>query len=198
MNPSSKYLLTQSLLSSYKYYLINGDKEEFLRVLNREKGETSKAMLDGIEFEDTVWKAANGWEIPADHKWHDCVYETASIIKDGVYQAKISRDLEVGGITYVIYGIFDFLKAGVIYDTKFSKTYRVGKYLDSPQHPFYFFLCPEAYQFTYLISDGKFVYKESYTPTDDNAILRWIRGFANFLDKQGLTEVYQEKWKSKY
>lgn len=169
-----------------------------MRVLNREKGETSKAMLDGIEFEDMVWKAANGWEVLEDHKWRDCVLETASIIKDGAYQAKMSRDIEVDGNIYVIYGIFDFLKAGVIYDTKFSKTYRVGKYLDSPQHPFYFFLCPEAYQFTYLISDGKFVYKESYTPTDDNAILRWIRGFANFLDKQGLTEVYQKKWKSKY
>ena len=126
------------------------------------------------------------------------VTEIADIVKDGQYQVKLSRDLTVDGIAFVCYGILDFLKAGVIYDTKFSKTYHVGKYLDSPQHPMYFYLCPEAYKFEYIISDGKWVYREQYTPDEVTPIESTIKHFMAFVETFGLVDTYCKNWKSKY
>ena len=104
----------------------------------------------------------------------------------------------MNGVTFVCYGILDFLKAGVIIDTKFSKTYRVGKYLDSPQHPMYFYLCPEAYRFDYIISDGSFVYRESYYPEDTEPIERTISKFMEWLEKTKNVRLFCENWRSKY
>lgn len=193
-----KFLITQSLLSSWQYGIASGDLGEFKEALERKHKPPTKAMLDGQRFENVVESVTTGTAIESDHEWYRPVTEIADIVKDGQYQVKLSRDLTVGGITFVCYGILDFLKCGVIYDTKFSKTYHVGKYLDSPQHPMYFYLCPEAYEFTYIISDGKWVYQETYKPDDVEPIECTIKHFMDFLDKFGLVNTYCENWKSKY
>ena len=46
MSGQSKFLLTQSLLSSWQYALKNGTMEEVQRALRREKTPQTKAMLD--------------------------------------------------------------------------------------------------------------------------------------------------------
>ena len=171
---------------------------EFAETLQRKRKQPTKAMLDGQRFENVVESVATGTVIEPDHEWHRPVTEIADIVKGGQYQVKLSRELIVDGITFVCYGILDFLKAGVIYDTKFSKTYHVGKYLDSPQHPMYFYLCPEAYKFEYIISDGKWVYREQYTPDEVTPIESIIKHFMAFVETFGLVDTYCENWKSKY
>ena len=52
----NKFLLTQSLLSSWQYALKSGEWGELLSTLRREKKPQSKAMLDGIRFENVVGK----------------------------------------------------------------------------------------------------------------------------------------------
>ena len=193
-----KFLITQTLLSSWQYAIASGDMKEFAETLQRKKKPPTKAMLDGQRFENVVESVATGITIEPDHEWYRPVTEIANIVKDGQYQVKLSRGLTIDGITFVCYGILDFLKCGVIYDTKFSKTYHVGKYLDSPQHPMYFYLCPEAYKFEYIISDGKWVYREIYRPDDVEPIERTIKHFMDFLDSLGLVNTYCENWKSKY
>ncbi len=79
------------------------------------------------------------------------------------------------------YGVLDYLKCGVIYDTKYSKTYKVNKYLDSPQHPMYFVLAPEAYEFQYKICDGEWIYTEIYRPGEVEPIERPYRISGRFL-----------------
>ena len=198
MRAPNKFLITQSLLSSWQYSLSSGDLTEFKEALQRKRKPPTKAMLDGQRFENIVESVATGTAIETDHEWYKPVTEIAEIIRDGQYQVKLSRDLEVNGITFICYGILDFLKAGTIYDTKFSKTYHVGKYLDSPQHPMYFYLCPEAREFTYIISDGKWVYQESYRPEDSEPVEHIIRRFMAFMDTFCLVDTYCENWKSKY
>ena len=193
-----KFLITQSLLSSWQYGMASGDLSEFKEALERKHKPPTKAMLDGQRFENVVESVATGTVIEPDHEWYRPVTEIADIVKDGQYQVKLSRDLTVDGITFVCYGILDFLKAGVIYDAKFSKTYHVGKYLDSPQHPMYFYLCPEAYKFEYIISDGKWVYREQYTPDEVTPIESTIKHFMAFVETFGLVDTYCENWKSKY
>ena len=193
-----KFLITQSLLSSWQYGIASGDLGEFKEALERKHKPPTKAMLDGQRFENVVESVATGIAIDPDHEWYRPVTEIANIVKDGQYQVKLSRDLTIDGITFVCYGILDFLKCGVIYDTKFSKTYHVGKYLDSPQHPMYFYLCPEAYKFEYIISDGKWVYREQHTPDEITPIENTIRHFMAFTETFGLVDTYCENWKSKY
>ena len=96
------------------------------------------------------------------------------------------------------YGIRDFLKAGIIYDTKCSKTYKVGKCLDSPQHPMYFYLCPEVRQFEYIISDGDYVYREAYSPEETDPIQNTIAGFMAWMERMRLVRLYCDNWRSKY
>ena len=193
-----KFLITQSLLSSWQYGIASGDISEFREALERKRKPPTKAMLDGQRFENVVESVATGIAIEPDHEWYRPVTEIAEIVKDGQYQVKLSRDLTVDGITFVCYGILDFLKCGVIYDTKFSKTYHIGKYLDSPQHPMYFYLCPEAYKFEYIISDGKWVYREQYTPDEITPIESTIKHFMDFTEAFGLVDTYCENWTSKY
>ena len=195
---NNKFLLTQSLLSSWQYALKSGGLDEFLSTLRREKKAQSKAMLDGIRFENVVHAVSEGAEIEPGHEWYKPVVEICEIITQGQYQVKASRPLLVDGVEFVCYGILDFLKAGVIYDTKFSKTYHVGKYLDSPQHPMYFYLCPEVFRFEYIISDGSFVYRETYLPEDTEPIETIARQFMAWMDKTNLVDLYCQNWRSKY
>jgi len=110
----------------------------------------------------------------------------------------MSRPLTMEGIEFVCYGVADFVKAGIIYDTKFSHKYKAGKYLTSPQHPMYFYLCPEAYEFQYLICDGMSCYKEAYRPEDTEPIEDIIRRFLSWMRRTGRMEEYTKNWISKY
>ena len=198
MSGPNKFLLTQTLLSSWQYLIKGGDMDEFLAALRREKKPQNKAMLDGVRFENMVHAVSEGAEITPEQEWYKPIVEICEIITQGQYQVKASRPLVVDGVEFICFGILDFLKAGVIYDTKFSKAYRVGKYLDSPQHPMYFYLCPEVRMFEYIISDGSYVYRESYLPEDTEPIETTIRQFMAWLDKTNLVDLYCQNWRSKY
>lgn len=195
----NKFLITQSLISSWEYSFVKEDGyKEFLKTLHREHTPPTTAMLDGQRFESVVNSVCDGIEIYPEHEWYKPITELAETLTGSQQQVKLSRDLTVNGITFVCYGILDFLKAGIIYDTKYSKTYHVGKYLNSPQHPMYFYLVPEARQFTYLICDGKYVYRETYYPDETEPIERIITRFMDYLDKKNLVSTFCENWRSKY
>ena len=198
MSGTSKFLLTQSLLSSWQYAMKGGTMEEFRSVLRREPQPQTPAMLDGIRFENLVQSVCEGQELDSTHEWYKPVTKIAGIVQGGQYQVKASREIVVDGVCFVCYGILDFLKAGIIYDTKLSKTYKFGKYLNSPQHPMYFYLCPEVREFQYLVSDGKDAYCETYRPDDVEPIEHTIRKFMQWLDKTDNVRLFCEHRRSKY
>lgn len=89
----------------------------------------------------------------------------------------------------------DAVKCGEIYDIKRVKKYDVGKYLNSPQHPEYFFCIPEANKFTYLVcDDSKSVYRESYYPKETVCITDITEQFINYLKQEKLFDIFMEKW----
>lgn len=107
------------------------------------------------------------------------------------------RDMVIDGIPFLLYGRLDVLKAGEIYDIKFSHSYRPGKYLDSPQHPMYFACCPEVERFTYLVSNGRDLYREIYTRNETPEIETIVKPFVQYLEFSELDELYAEKWKAR-
>lgn len=125
--------------------------------------------------------------------------KVAEYVAGGQYQVKLQRELQTCGMTFLVYGILDCLKAGEIFDIKFkTKSFGslelAGSYLESPQHSAYFYICPEAYKFTYLVSDGADLYTEEYTPEMTRPIEEIISDFVQFLNDTNNLSTYKEKW----
>lgn len=196
----ARCLMTQSLLSAWQYNLSGGPQEEFLKVLRREKTEQTQAMLYGIEFERLVWECACGKKPDEKHKWAKGVSEIAEIVSGGAYQAVLSEEAEIDGEEYMLYGIADFVKRGIIFDVKFSKRYEargnVNYYLTSPQAPMYLRLLPQAGRFVFLISDGVRAFKEIYERDELTPIESTIAAFAKNLKRRGLWETYAAMWRT--
>lgn len=198
------FLLTHSLLSSWLYAMKDNPYEdmtterdpeaEFLRVLRREPTETTEAMQNGIIFEDMV---TNIEAADPDHKWYDAAKKAAAYVQGSVPQYKAKKMLLVDGVEILLYGRLDFLKAGQVIDTKFSKTYDRGKYIDSTQHPVYLELIPEAESFMYLVSNGTEVWTEVYRRDETKGIRPVISDFLTWLKAKGYMDLYVKHWEAK-
>ena len=201
----ARYLMTQSLLSSWAYAFDCSEsnaeeaKEAFIRSLKREPSETNQAMLDGQAFEREVYAAAAGAKRDPHPKWENGIQKVATIIQGAPVQVKASREIEVCGFTFLVYGILDALKAGVIYDVKykvksFGSLDLAGYYLDSAQHPAYLYIVPEAREFQYLVSDGEDLYVERYTRQEARHIGDILGEFIPSITDMGLLDCFKENW----
>ena len=197
--------ITKTLLESWRYCFscAEGYEDEayadFLKTLRREPSETTEAMLNGLAFEDRCYRAAEGKTIRSDAKWREGALKVAEVIKGAQIQVSISRPIEVDGTTYLLKGVLDALKAGVIYDVKFlnkslGSADVYGKWLNCTQHPAYFYLVPEAHEFQYVGSDGSDVYIETYQRDQTPYIGEIIHDFLEFLKGEGLMDVFAERW----
>ena len=222
-----RYLMTQSLLSSWAY-TFNAPEDyegeamlDFLSTLNREKKEPTEAMQNGIDFENLVTAILNGSPAAAqhdkvwgkdiikeklvpvqEHKWYAGASKVAKILQGARLQVSVMRNTSVSWTPLLLYGILDGLKAGIIYDIKFLNKGMggadlAGKYLESPQHPMYFELVPAAYEFQYLVSDGTDLYIETYSRQETPPIDTEIENFLNWLNAAGYMQIYKEKWLAK-
>ena len=199
------YLLTHSLLSSWLYAMksnayddITNEKDslaEFVRTLKKEQATQTQAMVNGLVFEDLVTDIVNG-DADTDHRWYRAAEKAAQMIKGGQLQYKAKKQLVVSGVPILLYGRLDVLKAGEIIDTKFSESYERGKYFHSTQHPTYFELIPEAYQFVYLISNGTEVWTETYRRDETPSIIPIIADFIDYLKANNLWDIYTSYWKA--
>ena len=199
-------LMTHSLLSSWLYTMKENPFEdmtterdpmaEFMQTLRREPTPTTEAMQNGIDFEDLVTDIIHGRADPK-APWYTAVERVARRCAGGVLQYKARKPIEVGGVQLLLYGRLDCLKAGEIIDVKFSKSYDVGKYFSSTQHPTYFELIPEARRFTYLVSNGSAVWPETYRRDEAPSIFPVISDFLDWLRATDLIGLYLEKWATK-
>ncbi len=200
------YLLTHSLLSSWLYSLRENPyedmetekdaREEFMKVLRREPVDVTEAMQNGIEFENLVTACIQNAG-DRSNKWFDAASAVASELRGAQLQFVASKRVLIAGQEYVLYGRFDALKAGVISDIKFTKSYDKGKYFDSTQHPMYMFLMPTAQEFTYIVSNGSGVWHETYTREETKDIFPIITAFLAWLEDAGLLDLYREHWTAK-
>ena len=125
---NNRYLITQSLLSSWNYMFDCFDgceddaKEEFINTLHRIPKETTPEMQNGIDFENEVYMVTHGVQRNPHPKWESGIQAVAKEIMYAPNQIKVSREMpSVYGMDLLIYGILDSLKCGTIYDVKFSK-----------------------------------------------------------------------------
>lgn len=189
--------ITKTLLDSYLWLFKKEDGyEDFLRTLNREKAKPTTAMLLGQQYENVLNSVLNGEKLPEDHEWKAPISEMYMELWRSRQQVTVFREIEVEGQSILLHGVLDYLKAGRIWDCKFTKNYHLNKYhwSETSQTSMYLALVPEAYDFTYIISDGKWVYRERYPKDIVPPIENYIKNFMKFLKQHGLWEVYVEKW----
>ncbi len=218
-------MITHSLLSSWLYSIKEDpfsdattedtSRDDFLRVLRREPTPTSEAMQNGIDFENLVTEIVNGGhsemvmevlqepnsgeiiESKKYPKWFGAAVQVARMIQGGKLQVVARETVQISRMEILLYGRLDVLKAGHIYDIKFSKGYERGKYISSTQHPMYMELVPGAEDFTYLVSNGTDVWTETYRRDETPAIGPIIRDFLGWLEENGLMQIYLTHWGTK-
>lgn len=198
-----RYLVTHSLLSSW-LHTIKGNPyedattekdpmEDFMHVLRREPTQTTEAMQNGIDFEDLVTAIIEGHE-DQQNPWYTEAHKIAHRCSGGILQYKAKKPVTVAGTKLLLYGRLDCLKAGDIIDIKFTKKYEAGKFTSSTQHPMYMELIPEARRFTYLISNGRESWAESYWREETPDIRPIIENFLDWLHDSDLWSEYEAHW----
>ena len=193
----NKVRVTKSLLDSWLYsYKKEDGYEDFLRTLNREKTPPTQAMLDGTAYENMLNNVLNGEPIYMDNQYYDVLIEMAYELQGSQQQVVLFKDVDINGQPTLLHGVLDYLIAGHIYDCKFSKTYHLNKYLweYTTQTGMYLALVPEAFDFTYIITDGKYVYRERYPRDIVPPVEYQINQFYKFLKSHDLWSVFVEKW----
>ena len=115
-NNKDIYLITPSLLNSWKNLLEKEyvTVEDFNQVLNREPTPSSESIEKGFMFE----------------KWCENHYPET---QGGVFQYAAKKPISFGNMEFLLYGRMDCIKAGIIYDFKYTANYECGKYYGNPQ-----------------------------------------------------------------
>jgi hypothetical protein len=197
------YSLTPSLLSSWQYYLDAGEEWEesaesdFIRTLKREKMEPTPAMQDGINFENRVEALCEGKPVTflEGEDYERCVREVADWVRGGTWQVNTSKIIAVDGVSFLFHGRMDILKGPWIYDLKFSKSFDIGKYRDSPQTIGYLACEPGPVGIRYLVCDGSRVFVDEYRREDVGSVdslvaefWQWVAALPRFGD------LYRKFW----
>lgn len=160
-----------------------------------------EGVTDAAEISKLVGKIKRTVYAAAPPEWDRGVNAVASVLRGAQFQVKVSAPLEVDGMAFVLHGVLDGLKAGTIFDVKFTNTKlgsmdAYGKYLESPQHPAYFELVPEAHTFQYLLSDGDDLYIETYPRNQTCDIRKIISDFIRSITLMGLLDTYKARWQA--
>ena len=194
----AKIRVTKSLLDAWLYsFKVEDGYDKFLLTLNRQKTPPTEAMLDGTRYENCLNTDLHGELLPTDHEWYSVIVEMAGELQGSQQQVVLFRDTVVGDQPILLHGVLDYLREGHIWDCKYSKRYSLNKYFwdYTSQTAMYLALVPEARDFTYIISDGKYVYREKYPREIVPPIEPTIKNFLTFCEKQNLMTILHEKWR---
>ena len=201
--------ITQSLISAWDYWNSSTDETRdeayasFLAKIRREPSPDTVTTANGRFFEDAIRAEVEGKPFPnwllSQKGMADGVAAIAPMVHGATFQMNLFRRFSVGTHEMILHGVADAVKAGTIYDFKlktksFHSTYLPGSYLNSSQHPAYFFAMPEAREFVYLVSDGCDLYTERYIPSEVTPFPAIATEFIDSLKALGLFETYCEKW----
>lgn len=198
----TRYLLTPSLYSSWSYFYSSEKKtkQDFLNTLLKIKEPPTENMLKGIKLEEDIRSVCEGrpWSSNEDEDWGSVVLNIAEIVRGGLWQESVSKEVNIFGMTFLLYGKADNVKRDWIYDIKFTENYDIGKYLENIQHDLYM-VCAEIPNFSYLITDGSNFWREDYhlESYTENHLKTWLAAMVeNIFSDQDFKKAYLENWKA--
>lgn len=194
------YRITHSLLESWRRATdadAAGTTEDFIQTLRRVPKPQTDAMLRGIKFENEITDiVVHGGRVSKGVE-DKVILSFARKVAGSTPQVRAEKKVIVRNKPLYLVGVADFVRAGIIYDTKRVSRYEYGKYIDSTQHPMYFELFPEARRFDYLIYDGQYAYTETYRPDECRPIIETIGEFLDYLQDTCLMPTYEQYWEER-
>ena len=196
------YRLTHTLLESW-HRATDPEADDkafasFLNLLERKKTPKTPAMKAGIAFETAVNQYVSSQTVNIeDARMLKAVTQFGNRLRGAQLQVRAEKLVEIGGMPFLLVGVADALRAGIITDIKRPMRYEYGRYSLSTQHPMYMELFPEAIRFDYLIFDGAYCYREQYRRGDFTPIQDIILAFVRYLNDADLMCVYQKYWEEK-
>lgn len=180
-------LVTPSLLNGFDW--LNGcpaswkDKahEDFEKQLKRiYDEEMPEPIRAGVHFEKAVYAMAHK-KSPNREKGSQFFWQVVDRVKDGAFQQKTKKYVDIDGLEYCLYGKIDVRLPNEIVDIKTTTNYRgQRKYLDGWQHIMYTFTTGVS-KFTYLVVEWQQVANKQYEildlhevtyDADDRALLK--------------------------
>ena len=188
--------VTPSLINSYRYWA-NFDKgvyddpevgeakeaaalQDFKDYLCRVERPTSEAAQAGIDFENKL--TTYDFSDVEDETLRNIYIDMAHKVKGGLWQVKLTKVLDVKGLTISLEGKTDVIKQSKIFDVKRTSKYDIGKFQGNIQHASYI-LMSEINDFEYLINENdKNFYVESYTLTQGQAYNEVVSGIIELID----------------
>jgi len=200
----TKYLITPTLLNSFKYYQNDQWKEpaesrlDFLKTLSRERFAPNEAMQKGIDFENDINAICNG-DITNTDNFKEPHFGIAKIVKGGLWQQSVKKEITIGSNDFILYGRTDVIKGNTIYDIKYTKNYDLGKFTGSSQHRIYLY-CTDMPEFKYLVSNGDQYWVETYFNNSniEDEIKSMISDVMGYFDNdQEAKKLFLTKWESK-
>ena len=78
-------------------------------------------MENGIALETLVNARISDLSVEPIPEWESGVKAVSEVVRGSAMQVKLSKDIVVDGQPILLYGIADYVKAGTIYDCKFSE-----------------------------------------------------------------------------
>lgn len=202
-----RYVIRQSLYDSWRWYQKLEDRttEDFLKTLQNAQDAPNEAMQKGVALEADVLTCTQGFT-PAEGapEYLECVAQVADIVKGGAWQVKLSKEIMLDGVPYLLQGTADVVKRDWIHDIKYAGNYELGKYLGKIQHLVYMFITGIE-KFAYLVvEEGTYntwnFYREDYfwQPDSEALLMAELREMMAFV--MGVPEfkaAYLEHWKAR-
>lgn len=195
-------LITPSLLNSWLYYMNSAEewedkaRQDFLDYLNKVERPTSDVQMEGIKFEEHIRGIRELTD--EDERYKNAVLEAQDIVKNGVWGMSVSKEVEIDGNRYLLYGKPDVVRGPTIFDIKWTGNYSYGKYHHNTQHPLYMFCLPEVWNFQYVIFDGLRIHYEFYTLKESTDIRITTSDFISWMENNPeIYETYQTKWRAR-
>jgi len=187
-----RYLITPTLINSWLYYMNSEEPDDasILATIRKVKFEATPAMEAGNKFEADVFAWVDGHRVELMDDYWACVEEVSAEVPGGVRQLKVSKEINVDGQAYLLYGKVDHLAGPVASDVKWTGTYEFPKFKDTAQHPIYLECLETVPMFRYLISDGRRVYEERYLRQECPPASQLVR------DMVGHLRQWPEAWKA--
>lgn len=197
-----RYRLYATLLDSYQWYLCSQGDDAFQDLINRinrvpfhseaaAKGTAFNEVVDGY-MDGTIQPNIYGEFIHHGFTFSsDTVLDTVRQLAGALPQIRVSSILPTRYGPVEVYGVIDeLLPCLEVVDIKTTSSYALPKYLHNWQHIVYPYCLQDKtgcrYTFTYLVTDFKGVYKESYEFNPDTDVPRltaFCEQFIEFLEQ---------------
>lgn len=193
-----------TIVDSYHYFLSSENMtfDEMIDRINRAPRPVNDAALKGSAFNDLIDMHIQDQDLETTETDYvinkdglifsfsrNICDEIARTVKGSLSQVFCKADIKTKYGVVELYGYLDYVYRDIVYELKTTGYYTFPKFHNNFQHKCYLYMLRnmgiEVKEATYIITDFRSVYKETYTWNDRmyNELLSDLNGFLDFVNR---------------